>query len=235
VFKNSRRLSQIDSMITSYYQNIWDCCCDHGSLGFALLQRKAAKTIHFTDIVESLIDKINQQLIQHFGRTEHHSRWKTHCIDAAKIPFSQYCSIDKANENNKQLIIIAGVGGELLIELLTSIINNNKDSFTDQPIEFILCPVHYNYQVRAALIKLNASLINEVLIEENNRFYEILHVVIGNKNGVIPVSNVGSTMWDFEKKAHQEYLDKTIKHYQRMQLNSALNVKAIISAYQALD
>jgi len=235
VFKNSRRLSQIDSMITSYYQNIWDCCCDHGSLGFALLQRKAAKTIHFTDIVESLIDKINQQLIQHFGRTEHHSRWKTHCIDAAKIPFSQYCSIDKANENNKQLIIIAGVGGELLIELLTSIINNNKDSFTDHPIEFILCPVHYNYQVRAALIKLNASLINEVLIEENNRFYEILHVVIGNKNGVIPVSNVGSTMWDFEKKAHQEYLDKTIKHYQRMQLNSALNVKAIISAYQALD
>jgi len=222
-------------MITSYYQNIWDCCCDHGSLGFALLQRKAAETIHFTDIVESLIDKVNQQLKQHFSRTEHLSHWKTHCIDAAKIPFSQYCSLDKANENSKQLIIIAGVGGELLIELLTNIINNNKDSFTDQPIEFILCPVHYNYHVRAALINLKASLINEVLIKENDRFYEILHVVIGNKNSIIPISIVGSKMWDLKSKAHKEYLDKTITHYQRMQRNTAVDVKDIIAAYQALN
>ncbi|HSC68256.1 MAG TPA: SAM-dependent methyltransferase, partial [Cellvibrio sp.] len=56
--KLGKRLQQIELMVTANYDHIWDCCCDHGLLGAALLARKAAPHIHFVDIVPELMRKL---------------------------------------------------------------------------------------------------------------------------------------------------------------------------------
>ncbi|WNC67696.1 tRNA (adenine(22)-N(1))-methyltransferase TrmK [Thalassotalea nanhaiensis] len=227
--RTGKRLTQINRMITNNYQNIWDCCCDHGLLGIELLKRKAANTIHFADISAPLIDKLELQLQKFFSDDGYVNHWQVHTIDVAKIPL-------RSGKNNKQqkaeqLIIIAGVGGDLLIELVQSIIQANPHS----ALEFILCPVHHNYKVRAALNELNCRLINESIVKENNRFYEIIHITTSTNKTTLPISNVGSIMWDFSNDEHQQYLQQRINHYSRMLKSTNIDAQRIIDAYNKLS
>jgi tRNA (adenine22-N1)-methyltransferase len=222
--KMSRRLQQIDAMIGQSYQHIWDCCCDHGFLGLTLLQRQAAYTVHFVDIVPALLRQLESDLKTHYGQAQNRSRWEVHCTDVINLPLAK---VSENPESDKHLIIIAGVGGELTILLMTAILRQ----FENYPLEFILCPVHHNYKVREFLISRQLGLIAESLIIENKRGYEILHVAL---NASEPVSRVGSKMWDFSQKEHFHYLQKNIKHYQRISKNPQQDVQGIINQYQKL-
>jgi tRNA (adenine22-N1)-methyltransferase len=236
--KISSRLQKIDSMINADYQSIWDCCCDHGFLGLTLLKRKAASTIHFVDIVPSLTSHLESLLNQHFSAEDFIQRWQVHCIDVIKIPLTA---------QDKQLVIIAGVGGELIVKFIESLINKFREMSLTKPtieVEFILCPVHYNYQVRQALIKNNCLLVNEYIITENKRFYEIIHVkkefleLANTQDSFNEISSTGNTMWDLSLKSHQQYLTETISHYQRMLLSAKnkeqVAINHIIKQYSAL-
>lgn len=227
--RTGKRLSQINAMISNNYQDIWDCCCDHGLLGIELLKRKAANTVHFADISAPLTDKLEQQLKRFFSSDDYLHLWQVHTLDVAKIPLRS----DNVNNQSKakQLIIIAGVGGDLLIELVQSIIDENPNT----TLEFILCPVHHNYKVRTTLIDLNCSLINECIVKENNRFYEIIHVTTNQyQESALPISNVGSIMWDFDNSEHQQYFQMRVNHYSKMSRNSTINAENIIQAYKRL-
>ena len=215
--KISKRLQKINQMITKHYDHIWDCCCDHGLLGQTLLARSAADTIHFVDIVEPLMRDLQQRLE---GLTTSNSHWKVHCSDVASIPLINDCS-------QKNLIIIAGVGGDLLIQLVQSIL----DKHPNRELEFLLCPVHHNYKVRHALIQLRLGLIDESLVHDNKRFYEVLHVSTSSNKKLSPV---GSLMWDFTRKEDNDYLTKTVEHYQRRNKNNDPITSQIIHEYSAL-
>ncbi|WNC73283.1 tRNA (adenine(22)-N(1))-methyltransferase TrmK [Thalassotalea psychrophila] len=232
--RTGKRLSQINAMITDNYQDIWDCCCDHGLLGIELLKRKAASTIHFADISAPLIDKLELVLRQFFSSDDYLNLWQVHTIDVAKIPVraGTPCNHNKAKQSKaEQLIIIAGVGGDLLIELVQSICNKNPNT----TLEFILCPVHHNYKVRTALIDLNCSLVNECIVKENNRFYEIIHVTTSEyQESALPISSVGSTMWNFDNNEHQQYFAQRVNHYSKMQKNTNIDAEKIIQAYKSL-
>jgi tRNA (adenine22-N1)-methyltransferase len=236
--KISNRLQTIDNMVNSPYQSIWDCCCDHGLLGITLLKRKAAGTIHFVDIVPSLTTRLESLLQKHFNSDDYVNRWQVHCTDVAKLPLTA---------QDKHLIIIAGVGGELLIEFIDEIIkkfqiNLPKNALAE--LEFILCPVRYNYQVRQTLISHNCTLLNECLVTENNRFYEIIHVrkqfsVLSNTYTLLnKISPTGDKMWDLSLSSHQQYLAKTISHYQRISHatkdNEQVAINKIIAQYADL-
>jgi len=218
--KISHRLQKIDSFIVNHYEHIWDCCCDHGFLGLHLLKRHAADTLHFSDTVEHILVNLKNQLEQDQDILP--SRWKTHCQDAATLdlyPTSQ-------GGKKTQLIIIAGVGGELTISLVATLLKSHPDL----KLEFLLCPVHHNYKVRQALINLELGLINECLLKENKRFYEVIHV---SRQAKTPISKVGSIMWDLSREIDSDYLKTTIGHYQRMGKNNG-DVNIIIEDYQAL-
>jgi len=236
--KLGKRLETINSMIDTHYQNIWDCCCDHGLLGLTLLKRRTANIIHFVDIVPSLTSRLESLLQQHFVAEDYTQRWKVHCIDVAKLPLTT---------NEKHLVIIAGVGGELLIEFMESIISMYQQTIpvsTISEIEFILCPVHYNYQVRQSLIKHHFELLDECIVSENKRFYEVIHVKKTFSNATVKsepkdnISPTGSLMWDMTNKFHQQYLEKTLNHYQRALLagspNEQVTTSHIIQQYASL-
>ena len=220
--KIGRRLQQIEKMICRQYTHIWDCCCDHGLLGFSLLNAQSAQTIHFVDIVPELLKQIEHTLQKHWQGDK--QGWQVHSIDAGKLPFKQFSSNPK---RDKHLIIIAGIGGDLMIELLQSQLRLSADYH----VEYILCPVHHNYKVRQFLMKNHFALLDEALVFENKRGYEILHV---SRDAAQPLSAVGSIMWDFSNPLHHDYLQKTIAHYQRIAKNPNMDVANIINHYQQL-
>ncbi|MCP3697605.1 MAG: SAM-dependent methyltransferase [Aliivibrio sp.] len=199
--KLSSRLDTIKNKVTDHYDHIWDCCCDHGQLGIALLASHPKSMIHFVDVVDELMVDLENQLQKHAAAIE--SQWQVYCMDVAKLPLVK---------GKKNLIIIAGVGGDLLIELVKSIQSCNQEN----ELEFILCPVLHNYMVRCELIDMDFGLISETLVKEKKRFYEVLHV---SNQAAKQIAPVGSDMWNLSDSNHQEYLNKTISHYQRMEAN----------------
>ncbi len=96
---------------------------------------------------------------------------------------------------------------------MQTILSNHGDKL----LEFILCAVLHNYKVRSRLIEMKLGLIQEYLVKENNRFYEIMHL---SSHVDTPLAKVGSQMWNFEREEDKQYLAKTILHYQRMSQHS---------------
>ncbi len=211
-------------MVKSDYSHIWDCCCDHGFLGARLLSRNAAPHIHFVDIVPELMDTLRARL-QHFY-LESTSSWNTHCLNVAQLPLQQY--------DGKHLIIIAGVGGELITQFVRNIHNQHPDL----NIDFLLCPVYQQYALRQQLIDFNFSVMQEKVVEDNQRYYEILYV---SRTPCLenPVSPVGQQMWQEHSEEQQRvltrYRDKTLNHYQRIQSGGKENVQHVIDAYLAIQ
>ncbi len=210
-------------MVTSDYIHIWDCCCDHGFLGASLLSRQAAKNIHFVDIIPELMAKIENKLQQFYSNSP--SAWKTHCLDVAELPLKQY--------EGKHLVIIAGIGGDLMIQFINDIHQNHPNL----NVNFLLCPVHHQFALRQKLIDLNFSLKHEILIEDNQRFYEVILVSsLADEN--TKVNPVGDKIWQSvtAKQADivEKYLDKTLNHYHRIQQGNTSNIDHIISAYHTV-
>jgi tRNA (adenine22-N1)-methyltransferase len=226
--KLGKRLKQIETMVAENYDHIWDCCCDHGLLGAALLVRQAAPYIHFVDIVPDLMSQLETKL-RHFypeKSTSHvHSQWQVHCMDVSALPLQKF--------SGKHLVIIAGVGGDLMAELVYAI----HQKHTNTEIDFLLCPVHHQFTLRRQLIHLNLSLLAEALVVEKQRFYEVM-LVSNRAHAPSSISPVGSVIWQAttpeQAKVAAGYLSKTLAHYKRMQLRADSDVQHIIEAYSAV-
>ncbi len=222
--KLGTRLKQIEMLVSPDYQHIWDCCCDHGLLGGSLIDKQAAPHIHLVDIVPDLIEALTLKFQTLFPQKDN-CEWHSHCLDIANLPLKEH--------QGKHLIIIAGIGGDLMTELVTTIIKNNPELTLD----FILCPVRKFHTLRQQLIELDMELKNEVITKENKRFYEILFVST-EKPVKQPVSRIGETIWQGnspeETLIAKEYLQLTINHYQRMlQGSNDPNLESLIQSYQA--
>ncbi|WP_252730826.1 tRNA (adenine(22)-N(1))-methyltransferase TrmK [Colwellia sp. E2M01] len=243
--KLSKRLQQIEQLVhasfraeINSYQHIWDCCCDHGLLGFSLLSHQVKlnassssksdfishSKVHFVDIVPALMDNINDKLHRfydtlksdNFDHTQNiNPYWQTHCIDVAQLPLHDY--------EGKHLVIIAGVGGDLMIKFIEQLNRKYSNKYNQLNLDYLLCPVHHQYPLREKLIELNFSLNDEVLIEDNQRFYEILYVssasqLIKNPTRINPV---GDKLWlstsTQQTEIAQKYRQKTLNHYSRIQ------------------
>jgi len=210
-------------MVTPGYSHIWDCCCDHGFLGAALLSRPDTQ-IHFVDIVPQLMAGLESRLQRFYPDTA--ARWETHCIDVAQLPLEQY--------SGKQLIIIAGVGGDLMIRFVEAI----HQQHPHLNIDFLLCPVHHQFALRQTLIKLDFSLKDERLIEENQRFYEVI-LVSSEVDENAHIDPVGNKIWQSvsaeQKRMVERYLNNTLNHYRRIQQGNSASVDHIIEAYRAVS
>ncbi|GGQ33248.1 tRNA (adenine(22)-N(1))-methyltransferase [Shewanella litoralis] len=227
--KLGQRLTQLNDMIPTGYTHIWDCCCDHGLLGAALLSRQAAPTIHFVDIVPNLMQQLEHKL-ERFYPLQNPPQWQVHCMNVAQIPLSD-CP-------ETPLVIIAGVGGDLMIELVNSICHNNPEL----QIDFILCPVHHQHELRQKLIELDCRLIDETLLEENRRFYEILYVSHLSKasshdnDPSTLISAVGNKLWQVNTQQQldiaQRYLNKVLRHYQKISLSNPQKAAQALQDYR---
>jgi tRNA (adenine22-N1)-methyltransferase len=241
--KLSKRLTKIEALITADYTHIWDTCCDHGFLGTGLISNQKAPHIHLVDILPKLITPLHEKLSRLFSNPHHtcdldslshkQTHWHTHCVNLAEIPLQHH--------PGKHLIIIAGIGGDLMIGCMKNIMCKHPDV----EIDFILCPVRHLYTLRQQLIELKMTLKKEVLVKEKKKIYEILllsnaSLPAGQLTPLKPVSPIGESIWQGdtaeEKNDAQEYLAMKIKHYQRMRpwLDNP-DMNKIIDAYQSIS
>lgn len=227
--KLSKRLTQIEALIGHEYTHIWDTCCDHGFLGTHLIAQQRAAHVHLVDIVPELISPLDDKLKALFSNA-HNSKWQTHCIDVSELPLQHY--------EGKHLVVIAGIGGDLMIQSLKKLLSNHPTA----DIDFILCPIRQLYNLRQQLIAFDMRLKQEVLLKENNQYYEILYVsrqkTSTTKESLLSdITPAGREIWQAENeeqaKVIEEYREITLQHYKRMLRganNPALN--EIIQAYQ---
>lgn len=223
--KLGTRLSTLANKVQGHYDHIWDCCCDHGYLGAALLTRYPDTTIHFVDIVPSLMQQLENKLIKHLP--EHVNHWQIHCLDVAQLPL-------KSNSGH-QLIVIAGVGGELMLTMLQSLLAEIKRD----GIELLLCPVNNPYIVRKTLHCHGLEVTDECLVAENGRYYEVLKLNITNNNDLGKeglTRFTGQKIWQVETDEQaeivQRYLNKTLRHYRGLAKSNPDDGAAILSDYQ---
>lgn len=225
IIKLGKRLDHIASMVIPKYDHIWDCCCDHGLLGAALLSRQAAPYIHFVDLVPRLMSELEIKLARFFP-VNVNAQWRVHCMDMTRLSVQEY--------TGRHLVIIAGVGGDLMSEFVKAICQNNPTA----EIDFLLCPVHHEYTLRQQLIALNVNLNNESLMVENHRFYEVIWV--STNRGILKrsVSSVGDLIWQCKNQQEvsiaSDYLRRTLAHYNRKQLKPGSAVEHIVNAYNAV-
>jgi tRNA (adenine22-N1)-methyltransferase len=239
-------------MIQHPYRHIWDCCCDHGLLGAALLTElqtlslatEAASPsqsyaslqahaslqtrVHFVDIIPSLMQDVEDKLQRFFPQGKHTSHnkepahginWEVHCLDVSRLPIM--------TDNSRQLIIIAGVGGALTLKLVQAI----RLAHPQQALDFLLCPVHHQFVLRQGLKALKLGLVDEQLIVENGRFYELIYVSTHSRT---ELSAQGDKLWLHDINISQAYLKRTLTHYRNMLRHSTKN-DAIIAAYAQIQ
>jgi len=209
--KISKRLNAIDGFVSRHYQHVWDCCCDHGNIGRLILERKGAETVHFVDVVPSIMAQLERQLCTDLP--QYSQTWQLHTKDVRSLPIDRYPQADK------HLIIIAGVGGELTLAMVSALV----EKFSGYHLEFLLCPVRHQYKLRQGLSALGLALLAEALHKEQKWYYEIIHLAVPKaclligEQGVstFPVVATGSQLWQQPSEIHQSYLAQTLAHYQR--------------------
>lgn len=228
-----KRLKVIADLIGGEYEYIWDCCCDHGLLGMTLLDRQAAPHVHFVDISEALIQKLERNLTRYCNDAiPQNQSWRSYAQDASTIPVSKF--------TGRQLVVIAGVGGDLTKKIIESLVRNQSTYFQRCEMDFLLCPVRHLFTLRKSLAELGFRLKKELLVEENSRIYEVMLVTLTCKTDTqLPLVNTaGSEIWrpedNAQKAVAKRYLDKTIDHYSRMKESGSKESMLRLKAYQAL-
>lgn len=214
--KLSTRLTALCHAIqTCEFQHIWDCCCDHGYLGQQLMAEHPTSKIHFVDIMPHLIAEVEKCLSQ-----EPKTNWAVHCMDAATI---------KLDASQSHLVIIAGIGGDLLIDMVAAIVSNNALLLQQNRLDFILCPVRQLHKVREGLNALKLGLVSEQIVLDNNQFYEVIQV---NNQSDTAVSLVGGVMWDLSLNDHVKYRNTMIAHYEKQPNSRAMR---LLKLYQDIQ
>ena len=244
------------------YQLVWDTCCDHGQLGMQILSNiikqppivdtanhsstpnsiaiNATTKVHFVDIQSPLIQRLEENLKLFFSPQA--SSWQTHTLSTSDL---------QLDINTRQLIVIAGVGGDLVAQFVQDL----DDRYPSSNLEFLLCPVRQVNVVRDTLIERSYDCLNEQLVADNGRFYECIKVRqpnrdIANHSGKQPlsatkVSQIGDVMWQLtndkddkaikQKQALLAYCDNMIRHYSQTLKNPhrAVQAKQLLQAYEA--
>lgn len=230
MIKLGKRLEALNALVDSSYDHIWDCCCDHGLLGMNLLARKAAPTVHFVDVAASLIESLNAKLTKHFvNGAQGGVNWQTHCTDAASLGLDKY--------SGKQLVIVAGVGGDLTLSIINKLYHKLKAWGKLEDVDFMLCPIRQNFQLRCGLREKHFKVKTEILVEENQRIYEILILTADQTlNELKTITTTGEQIWlDASNPTNgtaRKYADLILSHYSKSALSGKAHALQALHAYQ---
>lgn len=134
--------------------------------------------------------------------------------------------LEKFQKGMAQSVIIAGMGGELIVSIL------KKSEHIDSIEELILSP-HKNIDlVRKYLHSIGWKIIKEEMIEDANKFYTIIKAVKGQDLAYSEVEYVyGKLLLDTKHPVLKEYLDKEHSKFTKIKndllKNSSQNVAEV--------
>lgn len=211
---SSKRLQLMADMVHGDYSHIWDCCCDHGLLGFEIMKRQSSK-VHFVDCEKRLTDALQLRLETYCPEL---SQWQVHCEDVCQMALP---------EESKQLVIIAGVGGDTCIQMVQSILERHPE----HRLDFMLCPVRQLELVRFSLASSAVGLLSDTFVEERGRYYEVLYL---RQNHSRPLGVIAQDLWQPQNSLQRRYIEKRIDYLSHPSKTEHPERAAALRSYRAL-
>lgn len=222
--KLSSRLQTLADVVADLIQNravveVIDSCCDHGYLGQHLLKSHAGIRVSFVDVLQHLCDDVRSNLLRYNIADEH--RANVLCKDASLLNLTGDLGITAPA---KVLIIVAGVGGDISIQIIKGLLEQHAESAGLQLL-FLVCPSNNMFRVRHALSRQCLSFIKEGFSADRGRAYEYVLVSqplvkeAGLGASALAIPEVGD-FWQLDSGVETDqyaYVQRLLSHYRRQQ------------------
>jgi len=158
----SKRLQAVASMVTSG-NRVADIGCDHAYTSIYLVKNMISPYVIAMDVNQGPIDKAREN-IEKYGVAD-------------KIAIRKSDGLEKLQAGEVDTILIAGMGGRLMIRILTG----NMRALSSVS-ELVLQPQSEIHLVRKALKDLGFLIIKESMLKEDGKFYVILKARTASSN-----------------------------------------------------
>lgn len=215
----SKRLQAVADMITPG-KVVADVGTDHGYVPIYLVSHNIVEKAYAMDINKGPLEKANQ----HINEAGLEDRVKTILSDG----------MEKLEEGMVNSVVIAGMGGELIVKILkSSTVLNSLD-------ELILSPHRDNNLVRQFLLVNGWKIINEAMVEDNKKYYTIIKAVPGLDEAYLPEEIVyGKILLEEKNSKLFQYLEKERDKYlnikSKIESNSKDKIKDVTDDLQKID
>ena len=199
--KLTDRLLKIASLVTEG-KRVADIGTDHGYIPVYLLNQGKVPYAILADVNKGPLENAR-------GEVRHNK-----LLD--KVDLRLGSGIEVLNENEVDEVIIAGMGGILISELLEA-----KKSVAHNLDKLILQPMQAQDELRKYLLNNGYEILDEVLVKEDFRIYEIIVAKYTGKNTNVEDEiyyEVGNKLIENKDPLLNELVDKKIFMY-----NSILN------------
>lgn len=195
--KLTDRLLKIASLV-SKGKKVADIGTDHGYIPVYLLNNNKIDYAILADVNKGPLDNAKKE-IKHNNLGD-------------KVDLRLGSGLEVLNENEVDEIIIAGMGGILISELLEA-----KKNVAHTVDKLILQPMQAQEELRKYLYNNGYEILNEVLVKEDFRIYEIIEAKYTGKNTNIENDiyyEVGKKLIDNKDELLTEFINKKINAYE---------------------
>lgn len=197
--KLTDRLLKIASLVDEG-KKIADIGTDHGYIPVYLLKNDKIDFAILADVNKGPLDNARKEV--------RHNKLED------KVDLRLGSGIEVLNENEVDQIIIAGMGGILTSELLEA-----KTSVAQNAEKLILQPMQAQDELRKYLYKNGYEVINEVLVKEDFRIYEIIEAKYTGKKTEVSDEiyyEVSNKLIENKDQLLVEFINKKINAYENI-------------------
>lgn len=139
-----------------------DIGTDHGIVPYELIKSNKAKKVIASDISEKSLDKLREKL--------------DYLDEPEKIILNVSDGLDNLNEYQVDTIIISGMGGNLIVDIL------NKNIDVAKSANCLILGANNSLSVLRKFLHDNSfEIIEEVDLFENDKYYQIIKVKVGKQ------------------------------------------------------
>lgn len=156
-----RRLEEIIKLVEDN-SIVADIGTDHGIVPYELIKSNKAKKVIASDISEKSLDKLREKL--------------DYLDEPEKIILNVSDGLDNLNEYQVDTIIISGMGGNLIVDIL------NKNIDVAKSANCLILGANNSLSVLRKFLHDNSfEIIEEVDLFENDKYYQIIKVKVGKQ------------------------------------------------------
>lgn len=192
-----------------------DIGTDHGIVPYELVKSSKAKKVIASDISEKSLDKLREKL--------------DYLDEPQKIVLNVSDGLDNLNEYQVDTIIISGMGGNLIVDIL----NKNLDIAKSANC-LILGANNSLALLRKFLHENSFEIIEEVDLFENDKYYQIIKAKVGKQLFVNEYEyEFGKYLIDNKSEYLKKYINQQIEN--KNTILSSLSGKKSDSVKSAID
>lgn len=156
-----RRLEEIIKLVEDN-SIVADIGTDHGIVPYELIKSNKAKKVIASDISEKSLDKLREKL--------------DYLDEPEKIMLNVSDGLNNLNEYQVDTIIISGMGGNLIVDIL------NKNIDVAKSANCLILGANNSLSVLRKFLHDNSfEIIEEVDLFENDKYYQIIKVKVGKQ------------------------------------------------------